>query len=73
MANEEKLLDICADVLCVDRDSITMDEEREDLDSLAILQIASEMENVFDCVISEDALAGTKIKKIADFLKLLNK
>ena len=73
MKNEEKLLDICAEVLFVDRDTLVIDEERDDLDSLAILQIAAEMENVFDCVISEDKLKGFKIRKIADFLKLLDK
>ena len=69
----DKIVDICTDVLCIDRDTIDVDEEREDLDSLAVLQIVAEMESTLNCTVSENAIKSSEIKKISDFLKLLEK
>lgn len=76
MNYENKLLDICAEVLDIDRDNLSLDTERntiENFDSLAILQIVDEMCNLFGINVSEDALVNERIVKISDFLKLISK
>ena len=75
MNREEKLLDICADVMNVDRGSITLKTSRNELgefDSLSIIQILTEMEDLFQHSIKEETLQEVKIEKIGDFLHLLD-
>ncbi len=75
MNREEKLLDICADVMNVDRGSITLKTSRNELgefDSLSIIQILTEMEDLFQQSIKEETLQEVKIEKIGDFLHLLD-
>ena len=74
MENQKKLLEICAEVMDVELDSITLDTTREELDefdSLAIVQVLAEMEDAFDIRIAEGILDEIKISSIGDFLKLL--
>lgn len=50
MNREERLLDICADVMNVDRSTITLEttrKELEEFDSLSIVQILAELEEAF--------------------------
>lgn len=74
MTREEQLLDICADVMNVDRSAITCETTRGELgefDSLSIIQILAEMEELFQQSIKEETLREAKIEKIGDFLNLL--
>ena len=74
MTNEEKLIEICADILGVDPEEISLDtecDENGDFDSLTIVMIIAEMQNVFGCTINEEMMKRVKIEKVADFLKLI--
>lgn len=74
MNREEQLLDICADVMDVDRSTITLETTRGELgefDSLSVIQILAEIEEVFQQPVKEETLRETKIEKIGDFLNLL--
>ena len=74
MTNEEKLIEICADVMSVDVAKLSLETNRDELgefDSLAIIQIIAEMEDKFGVSISEEVLETAKIEKISDFLKLI--
>ena len=74
MENNQKLLQICSEVMDVALDSITLDTTRDELDefdSLAIVQILAEMEDSFGIRIAEGILDEVKIVCIGDFLKLL--
>lgn len=75
MTNEEKILSICADVLNVDVSELSMDtacEDCDDLDSLAVVMIISEMESQFGKTIKNTERDAVKIEKISDFLKLVD-
>ena len=74
MNREEQLLDICADVMDVDRSTITLETTRGELgefDSLSVIQILAEIEELFQQPVKEEILRETKIEKIGDFLNLL--
>ncbi|MBR0514245.1 MAG: acyl carrier protein [Clostridia bacterium] len=74
MNREEKLLEIAADILDVEKDELTLDSKREDIetfDSLSIVQIIAEMSDAFDVVIPDEKINEVKIEKIGDFLQLL--
>ncbi len=74
MNREEQLLDICADVMDVDRSTITLETTRGELgefDSLSVIQILAEIEELFQQPVKEETLRETKIEKIGDFLNLL--
>lgn len=70
---EEKLIGICAQVLNMDAQDLTMDstyDAVDEWDSLAMVQMVSEIEGQFDCVIPFDDIE--QIKKISDFAKYIN-
>ena len=74
MTNEEKICHICADVMGLEKASVTLTTSRNELsefDSLSIIQVIAEMEDKFSCSISEECLNTVKIEKVEDFLKLL--
>lgn len=76
MGNEEKLLNICADVMDLDVNTLTLETTRDELDefdSLSIIQIIAEMEETFQCSIDESYLENVIIENIGDFLRLLQK
>lgn len=72
MSCEEKLLQIFAEVLDVENDSITLDTTRDDLeewDSLAMVELVGEIEDKFSCNIPFDKI--DECKSIRDFIKYL--
>lgn len=74
MSPEEKLSTLCAEILCVDASGLTMETKRSDipdLDSLAIIQIIAEMQEVFHKPIADEVIESTPIVTLGDFLKLL--
>lgn len=74
MNNEQKIIKLCAEIMGVEENELSLETSRDELDefdSLSIVQIIGEMEEVFQKHISEEALDHVKIEKIGDFLKLL--
>ena len=75
MTREEKLIDICAEVLMVEPQKLSLDTTRDEVDtfdSLAIVMIVSELCNALQITVRSEKIDMTKIEKIADFLKLLD-
>ncbi len=74
MNNETKLLEICAEIMGIDVGTLSLETSRDDLgefDSLSVIQIIAEMEEQFDCTISEETIENVAINKIADFMQLI--
>lgn len=72
MNQEEKLLQIFAEVLDVEIDNISLETTRDDLeewDSLAMVELVGEIEDKFSCNIPFDYIDDCK--KIKDFIKYL--
>lgn len=66
---KEKLLQTCAEVFCIDQEKLSIDTSQEDLeewDSLAQVQLIAEIEEAFHCRIPFEKIS--RIKKISDFL-----
>lgn len=69
---EERLLDIFAEVLDVDVETLTMDSTRDDIeewDSLAMVELVGEIEHAFECRIPFEDIENCHA--IKDFLKYL--
>lgn len=70
---EERLLEIVAEILQMDRNDVSMDLERENeekWDSLAHVQLVTEIETEFDCEIGFDEV--DEVKSVKDFIKFIN-
>lgn len=70
---EERLLEIVAEILQMDRKDVSMDLERENeekWDSLAHVQLVTEIETEFDCEIGFDEV--DEVKTVKDFMKFIN-
>lgn len=70
---EERLIEIVADILQMDKQNVSMDMEREKeekWDSLAHVQLVTEIENEFNCEIGFDEVDD--IKRVKDFIKYIN-
>lgn len=68
----EKLIDIIAEVLYIDKSTLTAESNRESIeewDSLAHIQIVAELEDVFEIKIPFEEIMS--INKISDFLKYI--
>jgi acyl carrier protein len=69
-----KLKDILAKVLLVDKNEISDDLSRKDVeewDSMSHLMLVSEIESVFDVTLSDDDIIG--IHKVSDIKRILKK
>ncbi|RDU22111.1 acyl carrier protein [Anaerosacchariphilus polymeriproducens] len=70
---EERLIEIVADILQMDKKDVSMElvrENEEKWDSLAHVQLVTEIENEFNCEIGFDEVDD--IKSVKDFLKYIN-
>lgn len=71
---EEKLKEIMAKVLLVDKANINDQTSRKDLeewDSMAHLMLVSDIESAFEVMMSDDDITG--IKTVGDIKKILRK
>jgi len=71
---EEKLKEIVAKVLLVDKANINDQTSRKDLeewDSMAHLMLVSDIESAFEVMMSDDDITG--IKTVGDIKKILRK
>jgi len=71
---EEKLKEIMAKVLLVDKANVNDQTSRKDLeewDSMAHLMLVSDIESAFEVMMSDDDITG--IKTVGDIKKILRK